>query len=117
MGDRATVAIEQGDGTRVYLYTHWDGHILPSVVAKALAHYPARWGDHMYLARIVFSEMISNDLYGETGFGIGTSEPGDVQHPTIILDPDQKTITIGDDTWDFESYIEKKALKNQGARR
>lgn len=32
MGNRANIAIEQGNGTRVWLYTHWRGHDTPKIL-------------------------------------------------------------------------------------
>ncbi len=74
MGDRGQVKIKD---TGVYLYTHWGASELREAVAAALAKAPGRWDDEEYLARIIFDAM-KGDNTGETGFGIGTSEHGDV---------------------------------------
>ena len=74
MGDRAQVLIKD---TGVYLYTHWGGSKLPEVVTNAIRRLE-RWNDPEYLARIIFCEMIKDDVGGETGYGIGTAQHGDI---------------------------------------
>mgnify|MGYP001564729155 CR=1 FL=1 len=85
MGDRANVVIKNGD-EEVFLYTHSEGHDLPSVVSGALA-LKQRWDDPQYLARIVFTHMTqgSNSLKDTTGFGISATM-GDNSYPLIVLD-------------------------------
>lgn len=87
MGDRAQVKVGQ-----VYLYTHWSGTKLLETVKRALAK-RWRWTDEEYLARIVFQEMLGNDR-GETGFGIGIGQHGDIEHPLIVLDCDAQVCTL-----------------------
>lgn len=102
MGDRGNVLI--GDlNSRVFLYTHWGGSILPQVVQTALQR-EERWGDAPYLARIVFAEMIregmdlstrgqdiANELMETTGFGIATYMP-DNEHTVIYLDASKQMV-------------------------
>jgi hypothetical protein len=107
MGDRAQVAIKQDEGL-VYLYTHWHGSDLQTIVRRALAR-KQRWNDEEYLARIIFCEMIKDYEAGETGFGIGLDEHGDSQHPLIIVDPEEQTVTIGAKVFKFEKYITMRA--------
>jgi hypothetical protein len=70
MGDRANVYVHEGDRPGVYLYTHWEGSTLPQTVVRALYRGRGRWDDVQYLTRIIFSEMIQDDVLSETGFGI-----------------------------------------------
>jgi len=74
MGDRGQVLIKDNG---VYLYTHWGASDLVQTVRAALARGKDRWHDDEYLTRIIFSEMIKDDLMGTTGYGIGHSEHGD----------------------------------------
>lgn len=92
MGSRAQILIED-EG--VYLYTHWGADNLKEDLKAILDTSKARnrWNDPEYLARIIFSEMIKNDINGETGFGIGSSEHGDIQL-LIILNVKDNTIII-----------------------
>lgn len=78
MGNRAAVLING-----VYLYTHWEGDRLPSIVQRALAK-KERWNDESYLARIIFCEMIKKAEDEFTGFGIFHYEP-DCNHDIINL--------------------------------
>ena len=71
MGDRAQVKITSQDNPDLYFYTHWGAEKLPIVVANALNRGRGRWGDYEYLNRIIFSEMIQDEVLSETGYGIG----------------------------------------------
>jgi hypothetical protein len=62
---------EQGGG--VYLYAHDDGMALPRITQAALRHFPDRWDDPQYLARIIFSAMIRDDLDSGLNFGISAT--------------------------------------------
>ena len=105
MGDRAQVAIENHDGDGfVYLYTHWNGSELAATVRAALAR-RLRWNDREYLTRIIFCEMIKGCEAEENGFGIGTEEHGDNEHPLIVLDCDNQKITVGHLTMSFETFL------------
>lgn len=84
MGDRRNVRIEFPQGNDIYLYAHWDGIALPLIVAKALKRSEGRWGDPSYLSRIIFSEMIKDDLMGETGYGISPTRD-DYDRPDIVI--------------------------------
>jgi len=107
MGDRAQVVITDNDELEgaVWLYTHWAGSELPSVVQSALKR-QERWNDSEYLARIMFQEMIGDDK-SATGYGIGTSEHGDGEHPVLILNATNMVITVrGLHHMPFKSFIE-----------
>lgn len=73
MGDRANAYVHEGDVPGVYLYTHWDGTELPATVVRALRRSEDRWGDGPYLTRVIFSEMIKDDVSGTTGYGISAA--------------------------------------------
>lgn len=73
MGDRANVVIKSS-GQQVCLYTHWTGSELPEIVKEALKRGKNRWDDFQYLTRIIFCEMIKDDVMGETGYGISQEE-------------------------------------------
>ena len=88
MGTRAQVLIKD---TGVYLYQHWDGDGLFQIVKDAIAK-GLRWNDEEYLTRIIFSEMIKNDIAGETGYGIGTEQHGDIEFLVEISCKDQQVI-------------------------
>jgi len=88
MGNRAQVRIVD---TGVYLYTHWDGKRIKEIVKSAMQR-KERWDDPGYLARIIFSEMIKNDVEGNTGYGIGTEEHFDLDYGVIIINCQQQLI-------------------------
>ena len=115
MGDRANIAIEQGDGTRVWLYSHWGGTEMPETLQAAL-RLRERWDDRTYFARIVFQTMLGGNT-GTTGFGISTRLT-DNEYPILVVDCDKQTITMEDEpdgsraqwhpsvgkSWTFEAF-------------
>lgn len=105
MGNRANVHFidsENSDG--IFLYTHWDGDELPLIVKKTLAR-KLRWDDPSYLCRMIFCAMVSDDVDGETGYGISTYEV-DSNHPDIVVDCMELQVRIAEHKWSFEDYIE-----------
>lgn len=101
MGDRGQVLIKD---KKVYLYTHWEGGNLKKTVRTALAR-KERWDDPEYLARIIFCEMVRGREKEETGFGIGTSEHGDLNNPLITIDCKKNSVYIGGLSWRFNNFI------------
>jgi len=81
MGDRGQIKIED---TGVYLYSHWGGNGLADLLKRILS-LRQRWNDPEYLARMIFSEMVSKDLSGETGYGIGTTLHTDLDNKPILV--------------------------------
>jgi len=99
MGDRGQVRFIYSDYSghaeprEVWFYTHWGASVLWECVASALARGKGRWDDEEYLARIIFCEMVGNDVEGTTGFGIGMSRHGDVWQ-VITVNAEQQTVTV-----------------------
>lgn len=107
MGDRGNVQVKEGPSDNgVFFYSHWGGSELPRTVAHALKRGQNRWGDTPYLSRIIFCEMIEDDVHGETGFGISTQEC-DPEHETIVVDDRNQTVRIGDETVSYKAFIER----------
>lgn len=94
MGTRAQVRIKDTD---VYLYQHWDGDGLMETVVKAVNGSVGqnRQGDPEYLTRIIFCAMVKGDEAGETGFGIGMEQHGDIEY-LVTVDCENRTITERD---------------------
>ena len=96
MGCRGTIEVwENGGAPRsaeqpVVFYTHWGAremlHDLKQVLKRKV-----RWGDPSYLCRMIFSEMIRDDVEGETGFGIQTRNVGDAE-VEIVIDMSRKEV-------------------------
>ena len=78
MGCRGQVKVIGEYSGDVYLYSHWRAIDLPGIVWEVLSK-RQRWDDSEYLARMIFSEMIKDELDEETGYGIGTKEHGDIE--------------------------------------
>lgn len=77
MGVRTDVKLKYEGKNVIYLYSHWDEvDYLKNVVREVLKR-KLRWDDSSYLARMIFSAMIKNDIDNETGYGISLSSSGD----------------------------------------
>ena len=113
MGDRANIHVKTRGRKGIFLYTHWGGSDLPQVLSAALERGRSCWDDDAYLARIIFCEMVKNDVRGIRGYGISTYVVDgedriiEVEVDPEILPGDQK-ITIGDRSWTFEEFIKQK---------
>jgi hypothetical protein len=94
MGDRANIIVKDGS-EQVCLYTHWGGYGLPEVLRSAFIRGEDRLDDFQYLTRIIFCEMVKDEILETTGFGI-TVEVGDGGDQIIIVDVDAKTVSVGD---------------------
>ena len=100
MGDRAHIVVK-GDGSKVFLYTHWEGSNIADVVKAALKRVPGRWQDVAYLTRAMFCQFfdgipedrLSNELLSETGFGIA-SRPCEDTSRDIVVDVDKQTVKL-----------------------
>lgn len=90
MGDRATTIIRVEGRADLYLYRHWGGYKQETVVRSVLAR-RLRWDDPDYLARMVFSAMVKDDIDEDTGYGIGTAST-ESEYIRIVLRPDNCTV-------------------------
>lgn len=88
----------------VYLYTYEDGHKLPLILQNSLKKDEKRWGDQAYLARIIFCEMVKNDIDGTSGFGISPFCT-EIDHPIIFVDTYEEETQIRNSIWSFREYI------------
>ena len=91
MGARRNIKIIYQEGDRIYFYTHWDAEELEDILKNALIRGKDRWDDEGYLARIIFSEMIKEDIEGTTGYGISPYEC-DPQYETIVVNLNENTV-------------------------
>jgi hypothetical protein len=105
MGDRANVLMKEDESdSGVYLYTHWAGSNLSSLLQEALQKH-WRWDDCPYLTRIVFDTMSEGKQGQETGYGIST-RLGDGDNRILVVNCSTHTVSIkGGKTWTFEEYI------------
>lgn len=97
MGDRANVVIQDEDGNRVWLYSHWGGFDMLTTLRNALTRGKERWDDPAYLARIVFCEMMGPKAVNDTGgFGI-SAVIGDNERPILVCDCKTQTVRLEDE--------------------
>ena len=108
MGTRAQCLIKQ-EG--VYLYQHWDGGDLMNTVVKAVnsPNGKGRHSDPEYLARIIFCQMVKNNIDGETGYGIGTEQHSDIAY-LVTVDCDKRTITEERVVYDGKKIINSRVF-------
>jgi len=96
MGCRGTIEVwENGAAPKsaeapVVLYTHYGAHDMLEDLRHVLKR-KQRWDDPSYLCRMIFSEMIKDDIEGETGYGITTSNVGDALIE-IVVDINRKEV-------------------------
>jgi hypothetical protein len=126
MGDRGNIVIKQhghkDDTSYLYFYTHYSGSDMPETVQNALKRGKERWDDEQYLARIIFCELIKDDVSGLSGAGISTYM-GDNEHDFIVVDAEKQTISRvkeGDPgatpkkSWSFEQFLKVNIGKEFG---
>ena len=106
MGERGQILMKKSG---VYLYTHWNGYSLKESLQRALKK-KWRWDDEEYLTRIIFCEMVKDELMEETGFGIGTLEHVDLNHQLLIVDVKKQIIRVDEKEWTFKEFC-KGVLK------
>ena len=116
MGDRANVYCREvwRDGSEggVYFYSHYYGRELALVVKDALIRGKERWSEFPFLHRIIFSEMIQDDVSGDCGFCISTRII-DNSYPVIVVDCSSGSVGFALDgeepkcvvQWFFEEYV------------
>ena len=105
MGDRGNILIKESKGGEIYFYSHWAGSMLAETAKAALIRGRGRWDDEQYLSRIIFSEMIKDELLETTGYGISTYQ-GD-GHVALIVDiAKQQVTTENGETLSFEKFTE-----------
>jgi len=103
MGARAQVKIKD---TGVYLYTHWGAGSIVQNVQDALSR-RERWSDPEYLGRIIFEQMTAGQTGSALGFGIGTSEHGDIQI-LVTVDVERQKVEVKDI---YENFVEEIGFK------
>ncbi len=109
MGDRANVKFVEENGGEMFFYTHWAGAKLPSTVQDALRRGEDRWDDDSYLARIVFCEMVKNDINGLTGYGLSTRRIDSWGRDDLIVDASRREVQIGHKSWTFKEFCSLSA--------
>lgn len=96
MGDRGNIffvdrPLSDDEWAGIYMYAHWAGSYLPQMLQSALDRGRGRWGDSQYLARIVFCEIVQDDVLSETGYGLSTFM-GDNEHDVIRVNDLEGTV-------------------------
>ncbi len=98
MGDRGNIffvdrEISEHSWGGLYMYSHWAGGEIARIAQRGLARGKSRWGDSQYLARIVFSELVRDDIDGTTGAGLST-QIGDNDHAIVRVNDLDRTVAL-----------------------
>lgn len=110
MSTRGNVVIVEDDQPKLYFYSHYDSYDLPETVANALDRGRDRWDYEPYLNRILFSEMIKDNVLRNNGFGIDTVKgDGGIE---VYVDPTNQTVKFNNTTYHFEDFIETYRTKD-----
>ncbi len=114
MGDRSNIIIVYENDDKIGFYTHWGGSHLPNTLKDALIRGKNRWDDESYLARIIFSEMIKEEILEETGYGIYpvNSISYEEDHSSIYVFMKKKEVSIGQIVRTFEDYIKQTFVED-----
>lgn len=108
MGDRANIHIVEEEGGNLYFYTHWSGYELPSILANALERGRDRWSDESYLSRIIFCEMVKDEIEENTGYGLSTYR-GDYEYSDLVVNMKDLTVTNRDgNVLSFDDFIREE---------
>lgn len=119
MGARSNIVLDfnktKEDGSKeekfskIYFYSHWGGE-LQKTLAQALKRGKGRWDDNSYLARIIFSEMIKDNIDGDTGYGISPYQT-DNEYPLLFVDMVNNTIKEENKrgTLTYQEFVDKYA--------
>ena len=109
MGNRGNIILDYGKDQTIGFYTHWDGGYLKEVIQDALKKGVDRWNDPSYLARIIFSELIKEDVDGTTGYGI---YPGiwsmDNENPIVYVKFETYQVIVEDSVFSFKEFVDLK---------
>lgn len=105
MGDRANIVVTDSHN-HIVLYSHWAGTELPDILKCALKRGEGRWDDFQYLTRIIFCEMIKDNVMDTTGYGI-SQKIVDGEDRVLAVNVDRQTVTdYNNNMSSFEEYIE-----------
>jgi len=103
IGNKGQIKILMGKNeSPIYLYSHWGASELIKNLQIAMQR-NLRWDDPSYLARIIFCQMVKDDLDGETGYGIDTYLHSDIWR-LLIVDCENQLIIINDRDTEAKHY-------------
>ena len=97
MGERNYIKLLNDN---ILLYAHWDTkELLIKKLKNALIRGKSRWTDRQYLNRIIFSEIVKDDIEGTTNYGLSS----DLWDGQIVLEVDIENRKVNGVS--FEEFI------------
>ena len=98
MGVRTDIKLVYEKQSKIYLYSHWDEAETLKETIKDVLKRKLRWDDNAYLARMIFSAIVKEDIDGETGYGISLEPMGDSE---VVVDLVKQTV----DGMSYDDFI------------
>lgn len=98
MGTRTDIKLVYENGGKIYLYSHWQYPDDLKKVIKSVLQRKLRWDDYSYLARMIFSAMVREEIDAETGYGLSLNEMGTYE---VVVDLVKQTV----DGIPYEEFI------------
>jgi hypothetical protein len=108
--NRGNIYVKQADGG-IYLYTQNRGDKLPQILKMALLRGKSRWGNTPVMTRIIFGEMVQNDVLNMDGFAIST-QLSDNDHYLLVVDDAKERVGLFSESgqcfkvYSYEAYVE-----------
>ena len=97
MGDRRMVEIKTCGGS-LFVYSHWDGALMPALAKGAVRAAKPRWDDQSYAVRILVDQLTRAGRDQETDYGLMLTPNAEDEYnhdsPSIIIDLPNKQLTI-----------------------
>lgn len=105
MGDRGNIVLKFKDDKTIYLYSHWDGYMLPNLLFRALRRGASRWNDPTYLARIIATDVFN--LAGATSTtGAGLSPTPTDGYTGMIVHLEDQEVEYPGVRLEYETYVQ-----------
>lgn len=99
MGVRQDVKLQYKAGGEVVIYSHWnEAEVLKGIIKDVLRR-RERWDDESYLARMIFSAIVKDDIDSATGYGLAPYGMG--EETPVIINFSKQTV----DGVPFEEFI------------
>lgn len=109
MGARTnyTIITTDNPAQNINVYAHWDGEDSEHILERAVLAAKPRWNDISYATRIIIDQLTQWGRDSETGYGIyiGSDITHEEQYSYKEVNLYNKTITIGDTTYELDSWL------------
>lgn len=108
MSDSINVYFDDGTPHAVCFYSHWGASHIDSELKSSIYYAYNRWNDPEYCTRIIISQLLSADIYGETGFGIRAVAAGNYREKHRVVYYPTQTVIVNGQHIKFDDYVNLK---------